>query len=522
MDKETIDKILNDALEFYNSGSYAEASKLWKEVLAADPSNKQAQEGVKMAELLSQQWVDDNSETAGMLKGIQKAEPPPVSGTEEKSEPAERISYESKSRMLVAEGEQLMQSGKYGEAIDRFSRAMVMDESDHRVQQLLNTAREMLEKEQQGLEKKLHSAIELFEKGDFESSEKIFKDILKANPNHSDALFYIDKLRKAKDEIKNIQSISLEKGGDKRQGERQRKPGETKAPEEEPIMVAKPGRQRTMVDAGAPIPALRAKRALSTRIILIIAPIVFLVGGFYLTRYAIKRFYFSNADKNVKTEQTAAGEVNQGVLPQQDAAQNSGAVQALKLTESMAGMKEKVDQAETDVSLFPSRVSGSASSLILDGKNLLNSGRTIEAEKRFKQATILDPVNMEAKQLLEEASKLADEERKYLDRKKTGIQNFNEGEFTEALRIFYRLPEKKKEPIIARYIMNSWYNLGVTYLQAGNIIEAKNAFNEVLNVDPSDSGARKEKELAEWYVNHKIDSAFVTHVEGLKLRRIDH
>ncbi|MEW5806553.1 MAG: tetratricopeptide repeat protein, partial [Acidobacteriota bacterium] len=85
---------------------------------------------------------------------------------------------------------------------------------------------------------------------------------------------------------------------------------------------------------------------------------------------------------------------------------------------------------------------------------------------------------------------------------------------------FYRLPETRREPIIDRYIANSWFNLGISHLQGGNVIEARNCFNEVLALDTSDAGAKREKEFCDWYLSHQRDSSFINHIDSLKFRNL--
>ncbi len=554
MDKETIEKNLKDALELYNNGKYSEAERLWKEVLAADPSNKQALEGVKMAELLSQQWIDEGSETAGVFKemktleeekeAIEAPSEPERRDAEEKAAGEEtgeeeatgkkaaedetkgdetagverpdtgmRFDSEAKSKALIAEGEKLLDSGHYGEAIDRFSRAMVLDEGNHRAQSLLSRSRGLLEKEQQELEKKLHSAIELFDKGDYDASEKIFQEIISVNPQHNDALFYLEKLQKAKEELNSIPSIAVGKADEKEQKPKGPAGAGTLA-EEETIKVARPRRRPTASEMAAQSTA-KPRKSVITRITLIVVPLLFIVAGFFLVRYVIDKFPFTRSRSDATAEQTDTAEQQK---PREDAA-------ASKPQQASAGTVDRTTEAPSRVpnqNLSPAQMSEHAQKLVNEGRSLLQEGRAIDAEKKFREASILDPLNMDAKRFLEETSVVANAERNYMEKKERGVQCFQEGDYTEALRIFYRLPEENKEPIIGRYILNSWYNLGIASLQTGNITEAKNAFNEVLAINPSDSSAKKEKEMAEWYLEHRLDDAYMNHVDSLKYRRLDH
>src|SRR5262249_7951243 len=62
MDPERTKKLLEEAAERYNEGSYEEAITHWRKVLAEDPSNQKAREGIRMASLLT---TDFHSHPAG-------------------------------------------------------------------------------------------------------------------------------------------------------------------------------------------------------------------------------------------------------------------------------------------------------------------------------------------------------------------------------------------------------------------------------------------------------------------------
>lgn len=61
MTQEEIQKLLDTASGFYNDGHYDDAIALWRQVLAAEPGNLRAQEGIKMADLLTSDWAQPAS-----------------------------------------------------------------------------------------------------------------------------------------------------------------------------------------------------------------------------------------------------------------------------------------------------------------------------------------------------------------------------------------------------------------------------------------------------------------------------
>jgi len=57
MDPDPTKALLDQAAERYNEGLYEEAITLWRQVLAKDPANQNAREGIRMARLLTADWA---------------------------------------------------------------------------------------------------------------------------------------------------------------------------------------------------------------------------------------------------------------------------------------------------------------------------------------------------------------------------------------------------------------------------------------------------------------------------------
>jgi tetratricopeptide (TPR) repeat protein len=51
-DQQTLQRLLTEATAHYHSGGYRQAIEIWQEVLASDPNNQRAKEGIRMASLL--------------------------------------------------------------------------------------------------------------------------------------------------------------------------------------------------------------------------------------------------------------------------------------------------------------------------------------------------------------------------------------------------------------------------------------------------------------------------------------
>jgi tetratricopeptide (TPR) repeat protein len=74
---------------------------------------------------------------------------------------------------------------------------------------------------------------------------------------------------------------------------------------------------------------------------------------------------------------------------------------------------------------------------------------------------------------------------------------FEQGNYTEALRWFYRMPKDAYDADIERYKVNGWYNLGVAALQAKDCSRAVEKFEEARTISPTDPGVLGGLDLAE-------------------------
>jgi len=100
MDENKIKELLDKAGQEYNSGKYAEAIAHWEEILAQDPQNQKAREGIRMAKLLVVNWEGSDAEEAGQ------------GGAPVDSETQEKIEFG------VGRVRELMASGRMQEAME--------------------------------------------------------------------------------------------------------------------------------------------------------------------------------------------------------------------------------------------------------------------------------------------------------------------------------------------------------------------------------------------------------------------
>jgi len=157
--------------------------------------------------------------------------------------------------------------------------------------------------------------------------------------------------------------------------------------------------------------------------------------------------------------------------------------------------------------------------------------RAFEARRRgdweaailaYNQALSLDPDNPDARAGLFEAGEIYKQERALLDQFRKASIAFEDGEYSAALRLFYRLPEGSVDPaILDRYLFNGWFNLGVIALKAGDTSRALDHLDEALNLDAEHALSNRLHNLASRYDGRAKDRSYYVEVNPLEFRALD-
>jgi len=156
-----------------------------------------------------------------------------------------------------------------------------------------------------------------------------------------------------------------------------------------------------------------------------------------------------------------------------------------------------------------------------EGRSFLERGRYQEAVKSFSRILDIDPANLEAKQQLDEAVSKVLEQKRLEDDLQTAKEFFVEKDYESALRKFYRLPRDRNLGDLDLFIRNAWYDWAVVSMKGGNCTEALKRLQEALTVDPNDTEAAKQQEVAERYKDRPKDRVFYAYVDRLTYRTLD-
>jgi hypothetical protein len=98
---------------------------------------------------------------------------------------------------------------------------------------------------------------------------------------------------------------------------------------------------------------------------------------------------------------------------------------------------------------------------------------------------------------------------------------FMDKDYESALRKFYRLPRDRNLGDMDLFMRNAWYNWAVLSMKGGNCPEALRRLDEVLTLDPRDTEAIKQKEVAEHYRDRAKDRVFYAYTDRLTYRTLN-
>ncbi|RMG42404.1 MAG: tetratricopeptide repeat protein [Acidobacteria bacterium] len=160
--------------------------------------------------------------------------------------------------------------------------------------------------------------------------------------------------------------------------------------------------------------------------------------------------------------------------------------------------------------------------LIARADKLMAEGREAEAVETLEAARRVAPAEFAVLDRLEAARRVMQERRTAEERLADGKEAFAQGSYEDALRDFYRVPERFRPPRLDRWIANGWYNLGVLALQRGDVVEAAQHFRDALELSPGDAAAQRNLEVTRRYRQRgALDDAYRIYVSELKLRSLD-
>jgi tetratricopeptide (TPR) repeat protein len=120
--------------------------------------------------------------------------------------------------------------------------------------------------------------------------------------------------------------------------------------------------------------------------------------------------------------------------------------------------------------------------LLDEANRAFESGDWTEAVVAYNRVVKLDPTNQQALARLREAGERYTELRQAEEQWGQVHESFANGDYREALRRSYRLPDGGDPARLERFRFNGWYNLGLRALAVGDCSQARSHFGEARQI----------------------------------------
>jgi tetratricopeptide (TPR) repeat protein len=575
MSSDRIAELHEQASEHYLNGDYGGALQAWRDVLALDPKNEQALDGVRMAA----QYVErveapaaptelDHELDAGLtildslgapptaaapaprldpsatmildrsaIQGLIDMKPRPAEATgweapaaaeeptfelEPVTTPASSVAAaaELKRRVddLLSQAQAKADAGERDEALAILGRLAILDEENADAAVLRTALESSGRSDLDAVEQAITEGVQAIESDHLDDAERCFNQVLEKSPGHREALHYLETIGKRRAEASGAAQHpvagmheDLLAGGDMLMDF---PPADPSGPFPAPAAHGTP--------SSAP-PVERAAKAAAPK-----APRVTPLPEPPVAP-STRRMTFPSA----RVLGMAGGAVVLAALavvlvPRLLAGRGTHAASTATTTAAGPRPAAKPHPAPpappakaATPSVAPATQEDRATAVAADiakGKRQMDSGDVPAALISFNEALKLDPVNPDAKSGLNDAVEKYKARKAELDAMDGIKMAFRDQEYTSALRLAYRLPPTISGDVVARVKVAGWYDLGIVALRAGECREAIGHFEEALAIDGTDAEAKKLHEFAKAYVDAPRDRKFLDFVEALQFR----
>jgi len=122
--------------------------------------------------------------------------------------------------------------------------------------------------------------------------------------------------------------------------------------------------------------------------------------------------------------------------------------------------------------------------LLADARAAMDRGEFEVAVVACNSALEIRPGHPQVAAMMREAAASYREQAELETKWRVAREEFEAGNYREALRLFYRLPEDQEPERVKRYLFNGWYNLGVMELRGWHCEQALEALDEARTIDP--------------------------------------
>jgi tetratricopeptide (TPR) repeat protein len=438
------------------------------------------------------------------------------------SEEPEPPSQEQEIDSLLARGDDAARSGNRQEAIEIWSRVFLIDINNAEAVTRIEKARQEMAEGNRRIAESLRRGRESFEAGDFTAAREAFLEVLALDMNEQTARSYIDRIE---------QELARPSAG----LDLSRKIPAGDILDEELAEAAAPQPEAIAEPEFEPLPeppAPARRRTLDKRFVIALGVAILLAvgaGAYFLLRPGRSEPGRATAQGGPSLEHATMlfrdGKLAETIAELKHISPDSpDYARAQKLLVSLTRGKGRpggaapapapeteggpsADKAAAGPAVEPS---SDGARLRAQAEQALAEKRYIDALKAFNAAGPAFQSDPTFAQSMAAASEKVSE-------LTPAVKLYNEGEFETAIPMLWRIYQEDHDNLDARsYLVRCYYNLGVSQLHNGLFSKAADSFNEVIQLDPTDADAIRNKKFAERYLKGDLDMMgriYVRHVQ---------
>ena len=439
----------------------------------------------------------------------------PEAGPAAPSDPDPRIAE------LLDEGQAAFAREEFQGAIDAWSRIFLIDIDHQEAARRIELAREQKSEEERQVEEAYHEALAHAAAGEMEEAKTKLARVLELSPNHVAAAQYLEKIEKGELTPEDLSEETSAGDALDMDLEAGLEPGPS-LPGVEIMVPPAPGEAPRRAAPAEPRPEPSAKAAGSRRNHLVAAVAILVVAG------AVGGFLWFRSGS---------------LFPNTDVPADSGAPPPE--TNPIERATQLFDEGRTGVAIAQLKRIPPSSPFYEEAQALLSRWETSEpmagpdpaetarreglvttADAAFTEGRYLEaiPLYREAGQIAalspDEAARLTAAEDAVRPLEPL-LSLIRAGEYDRALRdLWLRQAENPEDAVVRRLLADSYYNLGIRSLQQGRPEEARDHFDEALQVAPDDEAIRRLRELADTYDERQRDLLYRIFVKYLAPRSV--
>jgi tetratricopeptide (TPR) repeat protein len=563
MDRQDNESLHQKASEHYLQGEYSAALELWRTLHHQAPDDERAAEGIRLCEMMSEGRADPEPEVAAgfdlapeeedpgfdldtslldempepekpdgsqavedaveqvlldldQLPETDGAPPPPSESPLDAAAAAELLKRQSQ---LLDEARAAREDGRLDDATGLLARLFILNENHEDARALEAEILEQTSKAAFEVEDKIAEAVQWMESGRLEDAESNLRRVLDISPGHQEADHYLDQVLRRMEEADGAEdppepesldstmdhgAVNLDTGGAEEiaLGKVELGIGQP----DDPAVKHPVGEVEFGASTEEPGEAQPARSGLLNlrNLILAAAVLILAAAGWYFGRDLV-------GGGSSTAEDEAGSAFADSSSPASEAAVERSTDELIQQADALSRSAEDVSRADAE------QIPG----LVEQASRQMEEADYASAVITWNQVLEVDPGHTGARRGIEEAGRRYREyKERSADLARAGYI-FDEGEYSSALKILYRLPEDIQPEKVRLHKVNGWYNLAVISLKAGRIDQALERCGEIALLEVDDPGAAELQAFAESYREREKDRAYYQDVNELAFRTFD-